>query len=104
MHPDHEKQGTAGISAERSPGGEMDGQRILAQMHAHCTQYRLLVKDTLHKLKEQEYAAAKVKDPLHGQDRHCFSRKVDCKNVMLALRIRRKSIVGWLLQLPSALC
>lgn len=62
MHPEHEKHEKQGgvPPTEKSAGGEMDGQRIMAQMHTYCTQYRLKVRDALHKLKEQEYAAAKV--------------------------------------------
>lgn len=45
---------------KHAAGGQMDGQRILAHIHSSCTAYRIKVKDTLGKLKAQEYACAKV--------------------------------------------
>ena len=75
----------------------MDGQRILAQMHAHCTQYRLQVKDTLHKLKEQEYAAAKVRLPIMVQACTVLPRRANCKRPStrdFGIFMRRKSRDG----------
>jgi len=52
--------GSAAVVGEAKGGPGAEGPRILAQIHSTCTSFRIKVKDTLVKLKAQEFAEAKV--------------------------------------------